>query len=363
MPDANGHPLPGEPDYDAYAKSMTNAANAAGAGATMSREGFTGAALNVNGTDAGPVDSNGHPLPGNVNYDAYAKSMTAAQKSADAGAAQSRNNTSYQGPQGALASPGPYETWASEHGGDLGTPGAAETLYSSQGQGLQGTPSAAEDFYSKYGQDFANKSNSETLYSQGVDHLNPYYDYATQVGTKAINDAAAAHGGFSSTAMNQIGLLNANLRGQQAKDMANLAKQADDERLGRYNQGEAEAGAADTGKLSRLGLAGQEATASDQEKLNRYGAQNSLYGSWQDREENRLTTAFTEQMGLSGAQAGQVDTFFKNLLEAGKYDAEGINAALQAAGVDPNSAFAKDLVGVGKAYATSYAGGMGHGGG
>ncbi len=222
---------------------------------------------------------------------------------------------------GLLATPGPYETWAATHGGQTDNPSAAETLYGKYGSGLMNDP-----------------SNSESLYGKGIGQLNPYYDYASQIGTKAINDAAAAHGGFSSTALTQIGNLNANLRGQQAQQMAALAKQADDEKLARYGAGSAEAQASDTAGLNRLGA----------------GA--SIYGAWQDREASRLTGALSSQMNLSDAQAKQVDSFYTNLLQAGKYDAEGINAALQAAGVDPNSAFAKDLIStgqmIGKAYAT-----------
>lgn len=224
--------------------------------------------------------------------------------------------------QGVLSDPGPYEKWASEHGGMFDDPSNAETLYGNYGSGLMGTP-----------------SNSENLYSQGIGQLNPYYDYASQIGTKSINDAAAAHGGFSSTALTQIGNLNANLRGQQAKDMANLANQADQEKLARYGMGETLATGADTGKLNRLGA----------------GA--SIYGAWQDRETSRLEGAFKDSMGLSDAQSKQVDTFFTNLMQAGKYDEEGIATALKAAGVDPNSAFAKDLVSFGEVIAKAYVGG------
>lgn len=224
-------------------------------------------------------------------------------------------------PPGLLNNPGPYEIWASTHGAQFDDPSAAENLYSKYGAGLMD-----------------DKSNIETLYGQGIGQLNPYYDYASQIGTKSINDAAAAHGGFSSTALNQIGLLNANLRGQQSKDMAAMAAQADAAKLARYGVGETEAEAADKGKLDRAGA----------------GA--NIYSTWQDKEESRLMGGLTSQMTLSDAQSKQADTFYTNLMQAGQYDAAGINAALQAAGVDPNSAFAKDLVSTGqmivKAYAT-----------
>lgn len=361
MPDANGHPLPGEPGYDEYAKVQGQAAGQAEAGATRSRMGYTD--TNTRQTPDGPVDLNGHPLPGNKNYDEYARVQGQYGAQSSAAADHARDQTQYPDqpptPPGPLSGPGPYETWASEHAGDFGDPSNTETIYGTYGQGLFKDPSAAEDFYSKYGQDFANPSNSETLYSQGIGQLNPYYDYAQKIGTKAINDAAAAHGGFSSTALTQTQNLAANLRGQQAQQMATLAKQADDERLARYGLGETEATAADKGKNDRYTLGAALGQSADKGKLDRYGAQSSIYGNWQDREEARLTGALTSQMHLSEDQAGQVDKFFTNLLEAGKYDAEGINAALQAAGVDPNSAFARDLVSIGKAYATSYAGGAG----
>jgi hypothetical protein len=221
---------------------------------------------------------------------------------------------------GLLSEPGPYEKWAAEHGGDFNGPSNAESLYGKYGAGLMD-----------------DKSNSESLYGQGIGQLNPYYDYASRIGTKAINDAAAAHGGFSSTALTQIGNLNANLRGQQAMKMADLAKQADDAKMSRYGLGQSEAMSADKGKLDRTGAAA------------------SIYSNWQDKEEGRLTGALSGQMGISNAEAAQMDKFYSNLIESGKYDAEAINAALQAAGVDPNSAFGKDLISLGGTIVKAYA--------
>lgn len=227
---------------------------------------------------------------------------------------------------GALSGPGPFET----HAGELADP--------------LNKPSAAEQFYGKYGSDLpGTKSYSEQLYEQGIGGLDPYYDYAQQKATKQINDAAAARGGFNSgAAIYEIGNSAANLRGQQARDMLGLAGQADSQKLGRYGAG--------------LG----EATASDTGLLNRTGAAASLYGAWQDREEGRLKGALSGQMDLSGANAEQIQKFYSNLMGAGKFDAEAINAALQAAGVDPNSAFAKDLISTGQAIGKAYlSGGMG----
>lgn len=98
-------------------------------------------------------------------------------------------------------------------------------------------PGYEEEFYKKYGQDLMNKpSSSEELFAQGMAASNPFYDYAQQQTIKAINDATAAGGSFNSSFREKnIGNAVADLRGQQAHELAQLAGQADKGRIDRYD--------------------------------------------------------------------------------------------------------------------------------
>lgn len=105
-------------------------------------------------------------------------------------------------------------------------------------------PGYREDWYKKYGQDLmGDPTASERLFDMGVAGSNPYYDFAQQQAIKAINDSAAARGGFNSSyTQNLIGKTVADIRGQQAHELNMLAGQADTGKFGRYDRGERYAG-------------------------------------------------------------------------------------------------------------------------
>lgn len=107
-------------------------------------------------------------------------------------------------------------------------------------------PGYGEDWYKQYGQDLMNTpSASEDLYARGVEASNPYYDYAEQQAIKAINDASAARGNFNSSyTLKNIGNTVADIRGQQAKGLTDLAGQADAGKFGRYDRGSSYSGRA-----------------------------------------------------------------------------------------------------------------------
>lgn len=98
-------------------------------------------------------------------------------------------------------------------------------------------PGYLEDLYKDHGRDLIdNQSASEDLYSRGVNASNPYYDFAQQQAIKSINDSASASGGFNSSyTQNLIGKTVADIRGQQAHELGQLAGQADENKRGRYD--------------------------------------------------------------------------------------------------------------------------------
>jgi hypothetical protein len=162
-------------------------------------------------------------------------------------------------------------------------------------------PGYGEDFYKKYGEDLMKTpSASESLYAQGAAASNPFYDYAEGQTTKAINDASAARGNFNSSyTMKNIGNAVANLRGQQAHELGQLAGQADQGKFGRYDRG-------------------------------------STYASRaQDQTENRIKGGLDAYGNLARDRAGLVDNFYG---EAGRgmstANLAAIEAQLKAAGMD-----------------------------
>lgn len=172
------------------------------------------------------------------------------------------------------------------HGGGGGKPGAG-------GEGLLSGPGYGEDWYKSYGNDLmGGPGDSEKLFAQGMAGSNPFYDYATQQATKGVRDAAAGRGGFNSGAAIQAeGNVTANLRGQQAQGLTDLAGQSDASRLARYSAGERFAGNA------------------------------------QDRLEDRVRGAFSDELSLADKRSGLVDNFYG---AAGEQDMRAKMAAIEA---------------------------------
>lgn len=184
------------------------------------------------------------------------------------------------------------------------------------GPSMEGPLSGAgygEDWYKQYGQDLMKTpSASEDLYARGVEGSNPFYDYAQQQTIKAINDASAARGNFNSSyTMKNIGNAVADLRGQQAHELGQLAGQSDTSRYGRYDRG---ASYADT-------------------------AQKLL--------EDRAQRQIDSRMGLAQGQAGLVGGFYG---EAGRESQQAemarIEAMLKKSGMSlEETKFMMDMIG------------------
>lgn len=155
-------------------------------------------------------------------------------------------------------------------------------------------PGYQEDWYKTYGQDLMRSpSASEDLYSRGVEGSNPFYDYAQEQTIKAINDAAAARGGFNSSyTMKSIQNAVADLRGQQAHELGQLAGQADQGKFGRYDRG------------------------------------NEYSGDAQRTMEKRATGGLNYEMELSKGLAGLVGDFYG---EGGKQSMQAKMAEIEAA--------------------------------
>lgn len=169
-------------------------------------------------------------------------------------------------------------------------------------------PGYNEDWYKKYGGDLmGSPSASEDLYAKGAAGSNPFYDYAQSQTIKAINDASAARGDFNSSyTLRNIGNAVADLRGQQAHELGQLAGQADSAKLGRYNASEgysADAQRAMEGRAN-AGLDRQMSLSNNQA-----GTVGGFYGE-AGREKMALDLAQMEillkQAGMDSGQAQQI---------------------------------------------------------
>lgn len=180
-------------------------------------------------------------------------------------------------------------------------PRAAPTAPAAPGQeGVLSGPGYEEDWYKKYGQDLmGGQSSSERLYDQGAAGSNPFYDNAQQETIKAINDASAARGNSNSSfTMRNIGRAVADLRGQQAHELGQLAGQSDRSRAERYNLS------------SNFASGAQDAT------------------------EGRVRGAAHDATDLADRQANQVNKFYDTAgKEMGEAEVQAIQAQLKAAGL------------------------------
>ncbi len=123
---------------------------------------------------------------------------------------------------------------------------------------------------------------------------------AQQQATKAINDASAARGNFNSSyTMKNIGNAVADLRGQQAHELGQLAGQADTGKFGRYDR-----------------------TSSYADRA-------------QQRLEDRANGSIDAYGKLARDQAGLVDNFYgKAGDQMSQANLASIEASLKAAGMD-----------------------------
>lgn len=209
---------------------------------------------------------------------------------------------------------------ANPFGGELLKPTDSENFFKDTAD-LYKKPSAAENVNDQYGGGlFKDLSYTEQLYNQGIGQLNPYYDYAQQRAIEQARNASSARGGFNSSyAMRQEGDISANLRGQQARDMAALAQASDSAKMGRYGLGETFARGADSDMISRL-TAGQSAAG------NSSAAKLSRLGSY-----------FSNALGLGQAEGSATNPFASDN-SALQLQIESINSALQKGQIDAKTA-------------------------
>lgn len=111
------------------------------------------------------------------------------------------------------------------------------------------------DEFGFYQQPLRDKSYSEQLYESGNDGLNTYYSRENDKAQKALSDRMAAMGIFGSgETVAGMAEIDSELAAQQARDMAGLAGQADDQRLGRAGLAMDFSRAAGDEGLARSGL-------------------------------------------------------------------------------------------------------------
>jgi hypothetical protein len=233
------------------------------------------------------------------------------------------------GTMGATGVPTPNPAGGSSVAGFQKTPGqlptSTPTSAPSSGAGVLSTPGYGETEFAQHGNDLTGKSNSQSLYDEGVSATNPYYQNAVTQANKGIDLAESARGeGNSGAALAEIGTADANLYGQQALAQQQLAGQADSANTGQYT-----------------------ATMNAAE-----GAQNATT--------NRVNSATSAYTNLSNDQANMVDKFY-SMAESGQLtgDMASIEAQLAASGVDAATAnaIANDLIQVGGIAAKAATGG------
>jgi hypothetical protein len=158
----------------------------------------------------------------------------------------------------------------------------------------------AEDLASGELPGLRQKGYQEQLYEAGNQGLNQFYGRALERGQKDLENRMSAAGVFGSGATVQaMADLQGNLGAAQARDMAGLAGQADDARIG------------------RLGLAGD------------------LAGQGQRMFEQRERYGINDAMGLAGSQAGIFSSFANRSADEQRELRENvINNLLAQGGID-----------------------------
>lgn len=184
------------------------------------------------------------------------------------------------------------------------------------GEGVLSGPGYNEDWYKTYGQDLMKSpSASEQLFAKGMEGSNPYYDYAQQEAVKAINDASAARLNFNSSyTMKQIGNTVANIRGQQAKGLTDLAGQSDAARVGRYDFS---AGAARSAQNSTEDRIRQIMGGTTDLARGRAGLVDNFYTNAGNISNKANMAAIEAALKESGLSAAEIQNLINNALQAG----------------------------------------------
>jgi len=254
-----------------------------------------------------------------------------------------------------FANPGAAENWYIENRYDYTRPGELE-----RGRGdVESDINRAvmmEDFFTKnrgqlenagytermaQGYDPKYKTNTERLYEEGNTGLNRYYDQAYKTGARRLDEAAAAKGGFNTgAALRATGELNAELGAQQARDMAALAAEADNQRLGRDRYGLDLMQGADSSLRGRIGLGFEGAQSVDQIALQRAKSRQDLLKTIQDQRfrglelggqaANNAQGRAIERVGLGADTADRAQSAAMNrLISAGNFSSEAQGKAME----------------------------------
>ena len=188
---------------------------------------------------------------------------------------------SAQRPAGATGMTG--NTWNTppKTTGVLSAPGALEDFWSRNGSKFD-SPFAGEGVMGEAAGIFRNKSNAQSLYDSGNQGLNTFYDRESQKRQGELERQMSASGMFGSGAMAKgMYELQGELGASQARDMADLARAADN---------------SEQGRASGLFGAGHGMASSELSRLDTGG---NMAGSVQDHFERRNRYALQDKMGLA----------------------------------------------------------------
>lgn len=166
-----------------------------------------------------------------------------------------------------LTGQGELSAYRDEYGDAIANPGYGQNLarnvleYTPWGEvEFQDPTSAAGQEYGYFRDPLREKSYSEQLYESGNQGLNTYYDLQRKRQQEDLENQMAAMGLFGSgETVEAMSRLREGLGAEQARDMAGLAGQADEARLGRASTLANIASGADSSELGRIDrmLAGQ----------------------------------------------------------------------------------------------------------
>jgi len=147
-------------------------------------------------------------------------------------------------------------------------------------------------------------SYSENLYESGNQGLNTFYDREYDKRSRRLQDQMAAMGVFGSGATGRgMYELEGELGAAQARDMASLAGQADQARLGRVGAAESFSKSAGAEQIARYGLGLQGATAADESTRGNATGMTNAAKIAQELQLDRLFKSGT--LGLSADEAGR----------------------------------------------------------
>jgi hypothetical protein len=225
--------------------------------------------------------------------------------------------------------PGQGENWYAQHQGAYDQRGDAENFFSQHGDQFTqpgylqqhggevadqyGDTRSTQDFWGQTGQQLAGPGFAENMardykpeasYSENFltggagEGLDKLYGRMFDVGSKRLDKAAAARGGFNSgAALRSQEELNADLTAQQVKDTMLLTNQADAAKMARLGHGLDVMKGGDESMRGRLDIGFRGATAADKTGMERGNAMRDLYegmskerqddfrlaGDWADR--------------------------------------------------------------------------------